>query len=987
MPAPCLPDQAAALLRLKHSFNMTNKSECTLASWRAGTDCCRWEGVRCGVGIGVGHVTSLDLGECGLESAALDPALFELTSLRHLNLAWNNFSGSHIPTIGFERLTELTYLNLSNSKFAGQIPNTIGRLTNLISLDLSTDFFLIDLDDEFLSVATYSPAWLLVAPNIVSIVANLHNLKELYMGTIDLSSNSMVQWCSAFSNSTTPQLQVLSLPYCYLEVPICESLSGIRSLSEINLQYNFIHGPIPESFGDLPSLSVLSLTHNSLEGSFPSRIFQNKNLTSVDVRYNFELSGSLPKNISSNDILVDLLVSSTNFSGPIPNSVGNIKSLENLGVASSDFSQELPSSIGQLRSLNSLEITGAGVVGAVPSWIANLTSLTLLDFSNCGLSGKIPSAIGAIKNLKRLALYKCNFSGQIPQDLFNLTQLRVIYLQYNNFIGTLELSSFWKLPDLFSLNLSNNKLSVVDGEKNNSSWVSINYFYTLRLAYCNISNFPSALSLMPWVGNLDLSGNQIHGTIPQWAWETSSELFILNLLHNKFDNIGYNYLPFYLEIVDLSYNLFQGPIPITGPDTWLLDCSNNRFSSMPFNFSSQLSGMSYLMASRNNLSGEIPLSICDARDILLLDLSYNNLSGLIPLCLLEDINSLSVFNLKANQLHGELPRNIKKGCALEALDFSENMFEGQLPTSLVACRDLEVLDIGNNQISGGFPCWASMLPKLQVLVLKSNKFTGEVGSSAIEKDNTCEFANLRILDLASNNFSGTLHHKWLKRLKSMMETSSSATLLMQYQHNVHSTTYQFSTSIAYKGYEVTFTKILRTLVVIDVSDNALHGSIPKSIGELVLLRGLNMSHNALTGPIPSQLGALHELESLDLSSNDLSGEIPQELAQLHFLSVLNLSYNGLVGRIPDSPQFSNNLSYLGNIGLCGFPLSKECSNMTTPPSSHPSEEKHVDVILFLFVGLGVGIGFAVIIVVTWGIRIKKRSQDSRFPFWKKVLCM
>lgn len=61
--------------------------------------------------------------------------------------------------------------------------------------------------------------------------------------------------------------------------------------------------------------------------------------------------------------------------------------------------------------------------------------------------------------------------------------------------------------------------------------------------------------------------------------------------------------------------------------------------------------------------------------------------------------------------------------------------------------------------------------------------------------------------------------------------------------------------------------------------------------------------------------------------------------------------------------------------------------MTTPPSSHPSEEKHVDVILFLFVGLGVGIGFAVIIVVTWGIRIKKRSQDSRFPFWKKVLCM
>jgi hypothetical protein len=111
--------------------------------------------------------------------------------------------------------------------------------------------------------------------------------------------------------------------------------------------------------------------------------------------------------------------------------------------------------------------------------------------------------------------------------------------------------------------------------------------------------------------------------------------------------------------------------------------------------------------------------------------------------------------------------------------------------------------------------------------------------------------------------------------------------------------------------------ILETLVQIDVSDNEFHGAIPKSIGDLGLLNGVNMSHNAFSGPIPPQFGALNQLESLDLSSNNLSWEIPQGLASLNFLSMLNLSYNELVGRIPDSPHFLTftNFSFLGNIGV------------------------------------------------------------------------
>lgn len=910
-----------------------------------------------------------------MESPALDPAVFDLASLRYLNLARNKFQGSEIPTLGFERLTELTHLNLSTCEFAGGIPHAIKRLTNLVSLDLSSEYYLYDQDDSYLSTAVWS-AWSLVEPNLGSLVAHLHNLEQLYLGKIDLSGNAP-NWCNAFTNSTTPRLQVLSLPNCWLSGPICASVSGIRPLTEINLQFNKINGPV-ELFADLPSLSVLTLTNNLLEGRFPAKLFQNNNLTDIDISYNFDVSGSLP-NFSSQSMLTKLLVSSTDFSGIIPSSIANLKSLNMLGLASSDFPQELPSSIGQLTSLKKLEVSGSGIIGSIPPWIANLTSLIWLQFSDCSLTGQIPSFVGNIKNLTRLQLYNCDFSGPIPPHIYNLTQLQFLYLHSNNFVGSIQLSPFWKLPHLISLELSNNKLSVIEGDDNYSA-TSINHLNvrTLGLASCNLSSIPNAMRNMPRISNLDISRNQIRGAIPHWAWETWSSMLILDLSHNKFTSVGYENLPVDVVFLDLSFNLLQGPIPVPTPAASSLDFSNNRFSSIPLSFGFQLSRMRYLQASRNNISGKIPPSICDASSLVLLDLSYNNLSGSIPSCLLEDINSLAVLNFKANQLRGKLPHDIMQGCASEEMDFSDNQIEGQVPRSLLACRDLQVFDIGNNQITDNFPCWMSMLPKLQVLVLKSNKFFGEMGTPVLGKESNCEFTKLRVIDLASNNFSGTLQSKWFRSLQSMARKSSNDVVSMQYQHVTDGTRYQFNTAITYKGSEVVFSRILETLVVIDVSNNAFHGVIPKSIGELLLLCGINMSHNAFTGQIPAQFGALHQLESLDLSSNDLSGEIPQELAWLDFLSVLNLSYNGLVGNIPESPHFQtfNNLSFLGNIGLCGLPLSKECEKTNPNMVSHSLKKKSVDIILFLFVGLGFGVGFAVSVVVsvTWGSTIAKHLE-------------
>ncbi|KAJ1265442.1 hypothetical protein BS78_08G077100 [Paspalum vaginatum] len=960
-PVPCLPEQASALLRLKHSFNTTAGDYSTaFQSWVAGTDCCRWDGVGCSGADG--RVTSLDLSGHHLQAGSFDPALFRLTSLNHLNLSSNNFSMSKLPVItGFEQLTQLTHLDISDTNIAGEIPASIGGLVNLVYLDLSTSFHIVEYDKENSEMIYMSDLFRqLKAPNMETLLANLTSLEELHMGMVDMSSNGQ-RWCDHIAKST-PKLQVLSLPWCSLSGPICASFSAMQSLNTIELHYNHLSGPVPEFLVSFSNLAVLQLQVNKFEGWLSPVIFQNK-LRTINLSENPGISGNLP-NFSQDSSLENLFVSGTNFTGTIPSSISNLKSLKKLDLGASGFYGMLPSSLGRLKYLDSLQVSGLQIVGSMPSWISNLTSLTVLQFSNCGLSGLIPSSIGNLRELTKLSLYNCNFSGKVPPQIFNLTRLHTLQLHMNNFAGMVELTSFSKMENLSVLNLSYNELVVVDGE-NSTSLVSFPKLKLLRLASCNISIFPSILGHQYEITSLDLSYNQLEGAIPQWAWKTWKGLYflVLNISHNNITSLGSDpLLPLQVEYFDLSFNSIEGPMPVLQGDSTMLDYTSNQFSSMPLHSPGDTI---IFMASKNKLSGNIPRSICTtARRLQLIDLSYNILSGSIPSCLMEDVTRLQVLNLKANKLVGKVPDNIKKGCALQALDLSDNLIEGKLPRSLVACRNMEILDVGSNQISDSFPCWLSELRKLQVLVIKSNKFTGQVMDPSYTVDgNSCEFPELRIADMSSNTLNGTLPEVWFMMLKSMMDMSDNETSVLENKY-FHEQTYKFTITVTYKGYSMTFSKILATLILIDVSNNAFHGAIPETIGELVLLHGLNMSHNDLTGPIPSQFGKLNQIESLDLSMNELSGEIPKELASLNFLSTLNLSYNRLVGRIPDSYQFStfSGSSFLGNTGLCGPPLSKQCDNLEEP---NVTLENSIDVILLLFTVLGFGVSFVMTILIVW----------------------
>ncbi|XP_012836708.1 PREDICTED: receptor-like protein 12 [Erythranthe guttata] len=219
------------------------------------------------------------------------------------------------------------------------------------------------------------------------------------------------------------------------------------------------------------------------------------------------------------------------------------------------------------------------------------------------------------------------------------------------------------------------------------------------------------------------------------------------------------------------------------------------------------------------------------------------------------------------------------------------------------------------------------LLELRVLVLRSNRLNGDILSTSTDK---LPFPKLQVLDVSLNQFTGSLPSGYLSNLRAMTVVEGRRIEKGNWFSN-----YQESIVFVLKGVELPVMRILQTFTTVDLSGNRFSGTIPESIGNLNSLRYLNLSRNNITGNIPSSLGNMSILESLDLSSNQLVGEIPSQLTSLTFLSLLNLSFNNLVGQIPQSstgqfPTFDNS-SYMGNSGLCGFPLTKMCGQNEVQP--------------------------------------------------------
>jgi hypothetical protein len=364
------------------------------------------------------------------------------------------------------------------------------------------------------------------------------------------------------------------------------------------------------------------------------------------------------------------------------------------------------------------------------------------------------------------------------------------------------------------------------------------------------------------------------------------------------------------------------------------------------------------------------------------------LKGEIPDCW-NNHKSLQYLDLSNNKLSGKIPLSIGALVNLKALVLHNNSLIGELPFSMKKLTNLTMLDVGENKLSGSIPSWiGENLNQLAVLSLRVNHFTGSLPSQI------CYLTRIKLLDLSENHLSGTIPkclHNFTAMAAISMNMIMSDNVSHNYHNNITGSMYDYYISLIWKGVEDVFKNPELLLKSIDLSGNNLTGEIPKEIGLLLGLVSLNLSRNNLSGKIMYVIGNLKSLEFLDLSRNHLCGEIPSSLAQIDRLSVMDLSNNSLIGKIPIGTQLQSfgATSYEGNLGLCGKPLEKACSDDDNDvplvfDNEIEDDESSFYETFYISLGLGFAVGFwgfigPLLLLRSWRysyIRFLNRFNDS-----------
>ncbi|KAF7152707.1 hypothetical protein RHSIM_Rhsim01G0083700 [Rhododendron simsii] len=242
-----------------------------------------------------------------------------------------------------------------------------------------------------------------------------------------------------------------------------------------------------------------------------------------------------------------------------------------------------------------------------------------------------------------------------------------------------------------------------------------------------------------------------------------------------------------------------------------------------------------------NITESIPPSICDLKNLTMLDLSYNCFLGYFP-TILYNCSSLQYLDLSQNYFVGPIPSNVDRlSSSLRYIDVGANSFSGDIPQAIGRLPELRFLKLYMNQFNGSFPAEIGNLSNLEDLSMAYNplftpaKIPPEFGK--LKKLTFLWITQANLIGEIPGNFSGLSSLEWL-----------------------------------------------------DLSSNDLEGPFPKALFQLKNLSVAYLYSNRLTGGIPTPIQSLN-LTLIDLSNNNLSGSIPEDFGKLQQLELLHLHFN------------------------------------------------------------------------------------------------
>ncbi|XP_028244897.1 probable LRR receptor-like serine/threonine-protein kinase At1g56130 isoform X1 [Glycine soja] len=254
---------------------------------------------------------------------------------------------------------------------------------------------------------------------------------------------------------TLTYLTNLNLGQNYLTGSLPPSIENLTRLQYLSLGINNISGELPKELGNLTELKLLAFGSNKFRGSLPSELGKLTNLEEIHFD-SLGISGPIPSTFANLRNLKQVWASDTELTGKIPDFIGNWSKLQSLRFQGNSFNGSIPSSFSNLSSLTELRITGLSNGSSSLEFLRNMKSLTILELKNNNISGLIPSTIGELHNLNQLDLSFNNITGQNLGSIFNLSSLSFLFLRNNKFNGTLPMQ---KSPSLVNIDLSYNDLS------------------------------------------------------------------------------------------------------------------------------------------------------------------------------------------------------------------------------------------------------------------------------------------------------------------------------------------------------------------------------------------------------------------------------------------------------------------------------------------------------------------------------------------------